>query len=179
LIGSIVGGLIQRDKARKIFICHSGAVITMACEERDWTIFEILLVEDNPGDVELTREALLDAKVANRLHVADDGAEAVDFLFRRGKFAGAPRPDIILLDLNLPKKDGRQVLSEIKADADLAQIPVIVLTTSQAEEDILRAYQLHANCYITKPVDFSQFLRIISTIEEFWLGLVKLPKRMF
>jgi len=138
---------------------------------------EILLVEDNPGDVELTREALEGAKVANRLSVVDDGAEAVDFLFRRGKFSEAPRPDIILLDLNLPKKDGREVLSEVKADADLAQIPVVVLTTSQAEEDILRAYQLHANCYITKPVDFNQFLRIVATIEEFWLTIVKLPKK--
>jgi len=140
--------------------------------------FEILLIEDNPGDVELTREALLDVKVANCLHVVDDGVDAVDFLFRRGKFEGAPRPDIILLDLNLPKKDGRQVLSEIKADADLAQIPVIVLTTSQAEEDIVRSYQLHANCYISKPVDFNQFLAIVSAITEFWLKIVKLPRMM-
>ncbi len=143
-----------------------------------WQPIEILLVEDNPGDVELTREALDTAKVANRLHVVDDGADAVDFLFRRGKYADAPRPDIILLDLNLPKKDGRQVLSEIKAEPSLAQIPVVVLTTSQAEEDIIRAYQLHANCYVTKPVDFNQFLHIVSTIEEFWLSVVKLPKRM-
>jgi two-component system response regulator len=149
----------------------------MNSELRNWQPIEILLVEDNPGDVELTREALDDAKVANRLSVVDDGADAVDFLCRRGKFKDAPRPDIILLDLNLPKKDGRQVLSEIKADADLAQIPVVVLTTSQAEEDILRAYQLHANCYITKPVDFNQFLRIVATIEEFWLTVVKLPKK--
>jgi chemotaxis family two-component system response regulator Rcp1 len=144
----------------------------------DWQPIEILLVEDNPGDVELTREALGDAKVANRLNVVDDGADAIDFLFRRGRFANAPRPDIILLDLNLPKKDGRQVLSEIKANPDLAQIPVVVLTTSQAEEDILRAYQLHANCYITKPVDFNQFLRIIASIEDFWLTVVKLPKKV-
>ena len=150
----------------------------MNSQLKEWRAIEILLVEDNPGDVELTREALEDAKVANRLSVVDDGAEAVDFLFRRGKFSRAPRPDIILLDLNLPKKDGRQVLSEIKADADLAQIPVVVLTTSQAEEDILRAYQLHANCYITKPVDFNQFLRIVATIEEFWLTVVKLPKKL-
>ena len=148
----------------------------MNTESGHWQPIEILLVEDNPGDVELTREALETAKVANRLHVVDDGAEAVDFLFRRGKFANAPRPDIILLDLNLPKKDGRQVLSEIKAEPNLAQIPVVVLTTSQAEEDILRAYQLHANCYVTKPVDFNQFLHIVSTIEEFWLSVVKLPK---
>ena len=150
----------------------------MNSDLQSWQAIEILLVEDNPGDVELTREALDDAKVANRLHVVDDGADAVEFLFRRGKFANAPRPDIILLDLNLPKKDGRQVLSEIKANSDLAQIPVVVLTTSQAEEDILRAYQLHANCYITKPVDFNQFLRIVATIEEFWLSVVKLPKKV-
>ncbi len=147
-------------------------------EFNNWRPIEILLVEDNPGDVELTREALEAAKVANRLHVVDDGADAVDFLFRRGRFVDAPRPDIILLDLNLPKKDGRQVLSEIKAEPNLSQIPVVVLTTSQAEEDILRAYQLHANCYVTKPVDFNQFLHIVSTIEEFWLSVVKLPKRV-
>ena len=146
-------------------------------ETDEWHAIEILLVEDNPGDVELTREALNTAKVSNRLHVVDDGAEAVDFLFKRGRFADAPRPDIILLDLNLPKKDGRQVLSEIKAEPSLAQIPVVVLTTSQAEEDIVRAYQLHANCYISKPVDFNQFLRIVASIEEFWLSVVKLPNR--
>ena len=150
----------------------------MNVESSDWRPVEILLVEDNAGDVELTREALETAKISNRLHVVDDGAEALDFLFQRGRFAGVPRPDIILLDLNLPKKDGRQVLSEIKADPALAQIPVVVLTTSQAEEDILCAYQLHANCYVTKPVDFDQFLHIISTIEEFWLTVVNLPKRM-
>jgi two-component system, chemotaxis family, response regulator Rcp1 len=150
----------------------------MISELKEWQPIEILLVEDNPGDVELTREALQNAKVANRLHVVDDGVDAVEFLFRKGKFADAPRPDIILLDLNLPRKDGREVLSEIKANADLAEIPVVVLTTSQAEEDILQTYKLHANCYITKPVDFNQFLKIISTIEEFWLNVVKLPKRM-
>lgn len=150
----------------------------MNLDFNEWRPIEILLVEDNPGDVELTREALQTAKVANRLHVVDDGADAVDFLFRRGRFADVPRPDIILLDLNLPKKDGRQVLSEIKAEPNLSQIPVVVLTTSQAEEDIIRAYQLHANCYVTKPVDFNQFLHIVSTIEEFWLSVVKLPKRV-
>jgi CheY-like chemotaxis protein len=150
----------------------------MNLEFSNWQPIEILLVEDNPGDVELTREALEMAKVASRLHVVDDGADAVDFLFRKGAFADAPRPDIILLDLNLPKKDGRQVLSEIKTEPSLSQIPVVVLTTSQAEEDIIRAYQLHANCYVTKPVDFNQFLHIVSTIEEFWLGVVKLPKRV-
>ncbi|MBN1568144.1 MAG: response regulator [Acidobacteria bacterium] len=138
---------------------------------------EILLVEDNPGDVELTREALETAKISNRLHVVEDGSDATDFLFRRGKYSDAPEPDIVLLDLNLPVKDGRQVLSEIKADPELAKIPIVVLTTSQADEDILRAYQLHANCYITKPVDFNQFLRIVNAIEEFWLSIVKLPKK--
>jgi len=137
---------------------------------------EILLIEDNPGDVLLTREALEGAKVANRLHVAEDGAVAVDFLFKRGKYADVPRPDIILLDLNLPKKDGRQVLSEIKSDPKLAEIPVVVLTTSRADEDILRAYQLHANCYITKPVDFQQFLHVVQSIEDFWLTVVRLPR---
>jgi two-component system, chemotaxis family, response regulator Rcp1 len=142
-----------------------------------WRPIEILLVEDNPGDVDLTKEALKDAKVFNRLSVADDGAKAVDFLYRRGEYANAPRPDLILLDLNLPKKDGRQVLAEIKAAPELADIPVVILTTSDAEEDIFRAYHLHANCYITKPVDFKQFLKVVKTIEEFWLTVVRLPKR--
>jgi two-component system, chemotaxis family, response regulator Rcp1 len=150
----------------------------MNVELMDGHAIEILLVEDNPGDVELTREALDVAKVANRLHVVDDGADAIDFLLRRGKFTGVPQPDIILLDLNLPNKDGRQLLSEIKADANLATIPIVVLTTSQEHADILRAYQLHANCYITKPVDFNQFLRIVSAIEEFWLNVVKLPGKV-
>jgi CheY-like chemotaxis protein len=142
-----------------------------------WQSIQILLVEDNPGDVDLTREALEGAKVRNRLHVVDDGAKAIDFLNRKGGYADSPRPDLILLDLNLPKKDGRQVLTEIKADPELADIPIVVLTTSAADEDILRAYRLHANCYITKPVDFKQFLRVIEAIEEFWLTVVKLPKR--
>jgi two-component system, chemotaxis family, response regulator Rcp1 len=138
---------------------------------------EILLVEDNPCDAALTREALEAAGTAHRLHVVDDGTDAVDFLYRRGKFRDAPQPDIVLLDLNLPNKDGRAVLLEIKTDASLAQIPIVVLTTSQEDEDILRAYQLHANCYITKPIDFHQFLRIVACIEEFWLGVVKLPRK--
>jgi chemotaxis family two-component system response regulator Rcp1 len=150
----------------------------MRTEFHDYHAIEILLVEDNPGDAELTREALATAKISNRLHVVEDGADATDFLFRRGRFADAPEPDIILLDLNLPTKDGRQVLSEIKADPNLAKIPIVVLTTSQADEDILRAYQLHANCYITKPIDFNQFLRIVAAIEEFWLSVVKLPKKV-
>jgi two-component system, chemotaxis family, response regulator Rcp1 len=138
---------------------------------------EILLVEDNPGDVDLTREALENAKVSNSLHVVDDGAKAMDFLYQRREYSGVPRPDIILLDLNLPKKDGRQVLAEIRGDPALAEIPVVVLTTSQADEDIFRAYRLHANCYITKPVDFTRFMQVIRAIEEFWLTVVKLPRK--
>ena len=138
---------------------------------------EILLVEDNPGDVRLTREALKDAKVANTLYVVEDGVAAMDFLYRRGEYGEAPRPALILLDLNLPRKNGREVLAEIKQDAQLKTIPVVILTTSQAEEDVLRAYRLHANCYITKPVDFTQFNKIIRTIEDFWLTVVTLPPK--
>jgi CheY-like chemotaxis protein len=136
---------------------------------------DILLVEDSLGDVRLTQETLRDAKVQNTLHIASDGMEATNFLWRRGKYANVPRPDLILLDLNLPKKSGREVLEEIKLDPSLKSIPVVVLTTSAAEEDILRTYQLHANCYITKPVDLDQFLRIVKAIDDFWLAIVKLP----
>jgi len=136
---------------------------------------EILLVEDSPGDVRLTMEALKEAKVLNNLNVAADGIEAMAFLKHEGAHAKAPRPDVILLDLNLPRKDGREVLAEIKADPNLRRIPVVVLTTSRAEEDIFRAYDLHANCYITKPVDFKQFLEVVQSIEDFWLTVVKLP----
>jgi two-component system, chemotaxis family, response regulator Rcp1 len=136
---------------------------------------DILLVEDNPGDVRLTREALKEGKVANVLHVAADGVEALAFLRREGRFTDAVRPDLILLDLNLPRKDGREVLEEIKRDPDLRSIPVVVLTTSQAEEDILRAYRLRANCYVTKPVDLDQFIKVVHSIEDFWLTIVKLP----
>lgn len=139
------------------------------------TAVEILLVEDNPGDVRLTLEALKDGKVHNHLSVATDGVEAMEFLRRQGKCAGAPRPDLILLDLNLPRKDGREVLSEIKEDPGLRSIPVVILTTSQAEEDIIRAYDHNANCYITKPVDFDQFMKVVKSIEDFWLTVVKLP----
>lgn len=138
---------------------------------------EILLVEDNPGDVRLTREALKDAKVLNTLHVVEDGVSALDFLYRRPPYADAPKPDLILLDLNLPRKNGREVLAEIKADDRTRMIPVVVLTTSNAEEDVLRAYNLHANCYITKPVDFAQFTNIVRTIEDFWLTIVTLPPK--
>jgi CheY-like chemotaxis protein len=132
-------------------------------------------VEDNPGDVRLTAEALQEGKVWNRLSVAPDGVEALAFLRRLGTYAAAPRPDVILLDLNLPKRDGREVLAEIKNDPKLRVIPVVVLTTSKAEEDIVRTYDLHANCYITKPVDLDQFLRVVTAIEDFWLCIVKLP----
>jgi CheY-like chemotaxis protein len=146
----------------------------MATKENG-TLIEILLVEDNPGDVRLTIEALKDAKVLNRLSVAQDGIEAMAFLRREGKFADAPWPDLILLDLNLPRKDGREVLEEIKQDPDLRRIPVVVLTTSQAEQDILKTYNLHSNCYITKPVDLDQFITVVRSIEDFWLTIVKLP----
>jgi CheY-like chemotaxis protein len=136
---------------------------------------EILLVEDNPGDVRLTMEALRDAKVHNRVHVAPDGVEALAFLRQEGKHAGAPRPDLILLDLNLPRKDGREVLAEIKADERLKHIPVVILTTSRAEQDILKSYDLHANCYVTKPVDLDQFIAVVRSIEDFWLTVVALP----
>jgi len=136
---------------------------------------EILMVEDNPGDVRLTREALKGGKVLNQLHVAEDGVAALDFLYRRPPYQDAPRPDLVLLDLNLPKMDGREVLARIKSDESLRLIPVVVLTTSQAEEDVLRAYRLNANCYVTKPVDLHQFNRIVQAIEEFWLTVVRLP----
>ena len=138
---------------------------------------EILLIEDNPGDVRLTKEVLMEGKVRNRLQVVADGVEAMAFLRRENNYAEAPRPDLILLDLNLPKKDGREVLQEIKADHQLRRIPVVVLTTSAADEDILRSYELRANCYITKPVDLNQFIRVVRTIETFWLTIVSLPKR--
>lgn len=136
---------------------------------------EILLIEDNPGDARLAREALRDAKVRNNLSWVPDGVEALGFLNRESKYAGAPRPDLILLDLNLPRKDGREVLIAIKSDDRLRRIPVVILTTSQAQEDIQHAYHLNANCYISKPVDLDQFMRIVKTIEDFWLTIVKLP----
>jgi chemotaxis family two-component system response regulator Rcp1 len=137
---------------------------------------EVLLVEDSPGDVRLTREAFKDAKVHINLHVASDGAEAMVFLKREGKYANVPRPDLILLDLNLPKKDGREVLEEIKENPTLKTIPVVILTTSSSEADILRSYQLHANCYITKPVGLEGFLTVVKSIDSFWLSVVKLPR---
>ncbi|EWC62507.1 Two-component system response regulator [Actinokineospora spheciospongiae] len=139
-------------------------------------IIDVLLVEDDDGDVLMTREAFEHYKIRNQLHVVRDGEQAVQFLRREGQYEGAPRPDLILLDLNLPRFDGRQVLAEIKADAALRLIPVVVLTTSEAEEDILRSYQLHANAYVTKPVDFDRFIEVIRKIDEFFVTVVKLPR---
>jgi chemotaxis family two-component system response regulator Rcp1 len=137
---------------------------------------EILLVEDNPGDVRLAVEALRDGKVANRLHIVEDGVEAISFLRREGRYADVPRPDLILLDLNLPRKDGREVLAEIKQDADLKRIPVVILTSSAAEQDVVQAYNLYANCYIVKPIDLDQFLKVVRSIEDFWLIVATLPQ---
>jgi chemotaxis family two-component system response regulator Rcp1 len=136
---------------------------------------EILLVEDNPGDARLARESLKDSKIRNSLSHVKDGVEALAFLRRQGDYAAAPRPDLILLDLNLPRKDGREVLAEIKNDPDLKRIPVVILTISKDEEDVLRTYNLHANCYITKPIDLSQFMKVVRSIEDFWLTIVRLP----
>jgi chemotaxis family two-component system response regulator Rcp1 len=138
---------------------------------------DILLVEDNPGDVRLTREALKESKVRNNIFVVEDGVEAMKFLRRQGKYEDKPRPDLILLDLNLPRKSGREVLAEVKSDDNLKRIPVCVLTVSRDEQDIIRAYNLHANCYITKPLDLEQFMNITKSIEEFWLTIVKLPPK--
>lgn len=136
---------------------------------------EFLLAEDNPGDVRLTQEALRESKIRNNLNVVTDGMEAIAFLRRQGKYANAPTPDVVLLDLNLPKMDGREVLAEIKSDPLLKRIPVVIITSSEAEKDILRTYDLHANCYVSKPVDLDQFIKVIQAIENFWLTIVKLP----
>jgi CheY-like chemotaxis protein len=136
---------------------------------------EFLLAEDNPGDVRLTQEALRESKIRNNLNVVTDGMEALAFLRKQGKYAEAPTPDVVLLDLNLPKKDGREVLAEIKSDPVLKRIPVVIITSSEAEQDILRTYDLHANCYVSKPVDLDQFIKVIQAIENFWLTIVKLP----
>jgi len=142
----------------------------------NFKIIDILLIEDNPGDARLTQEALKEGKVKNQLHIVTDGVEATDFLFKRNKYKDAPRPDLIILDLNLPKKNGQEVLAEIKVDETLKSIPVVILTTSKAEEDIIRSYNLHANCFLSKPIDLNKFFEVVKSIEEFWLTLVKLPK---
>lgn len=138
---------------------------------------EILLVEDNPGDVELTREAFIDGKIGNHINVARDGVEALEYLRRKGVYSNAVRPDIVLLDLNLPRKGGLEVLAELKADPDLRSIPIVVLTTSRDEEDIARSYHAHANCYISKPVDFDKFMGVVRSLESFWLTVVRLPSK--
>jgi two-component system, chemotaxis family, response regulator Rcp1 len=138
---------------------------------------EILLVEDNAGDIRLTREALRDSKMANRMNTVRDGGAALAYLRQQGEYAQATRPDLILLDLNLPKKDGREVLAEIKNDPGLRRIPVVIITSSKAEEDVLRSYNLHANCYITKPVDLDKFVTVVRAIENFWVSIVKLPPK--
>jgi CheY-like chemotaxis protein len=138
---------------------------------------EILLIEDNPGDRALAIEALKDSKINNNLHIAVDGEQAMNFLQKKGEYVNAETPDIIFLDLNLPKKDGREILAEIKNDENIKSIPVVVLTTSSAEEDIIKSYNLHANCYINKPLDFNQFVRVVKSIEDFWLTIVKLPPK--
>src|SRR5215469_14998461 len=145
-------------------------------ESREGRAIDVLLVEDDPGDELITREAFEHNKIKNTLHVARDGQEGLDFLYKRGEFEDAPRPDLILLDLNLPRYDGRQLLEKIKSDTDLCHIPVVVLTTSSAEEDILRSYKLHANAYVTKPVDLDQFMSAIRQIDDFFLTVVRLPK---
>jgi len=144
-------------------------------EKMNVRIVELLLVEDNPGDARLTVEALKDAKVRNNLNWVEDGVEAMAFLRREGKYIDAPRPDVVLLDLNLPKKDGLEVLAEIKMDENLKRIPVVILTVSNADEDIIKTYNLHANCYIRKPLGLDQFLEVVKSIEDFWLSIVKLP----
>lgn len=143
----------------------------------NFKIIDILLVEDNSGDARLAKEALKESKIKNQLYIVNDGMTATDFLFKRNDYKDAPRPDLIILDLNLPKKDGREVLAEIKADEDLKRIPVVILTMSKAEEDILKTYNLHANCYITKPLDFDKFIEVVKSIEDFWLTVVKLPNQ--
>ena len=147
----------------------------MTSETPEGRAIDVLLVEDDPGDELITREAFEHNKIKNTLHVAHDGEEGLDFLYQRGAYTDAPRPDLILLDLNLPKYDGRQLLEKIKSDPDLCHIPVVVLTTSSAEEDILRSYKLHANAYVTKPVDLDQFMTVVKSIEDFWLTIVTLP----
>lgn len=139
---------------------------------------EILLVEDNPGDVDLAREAMAESKISNTLYVVEDGIKAMHFLRRSAGYEHAPRPDLIILDLNLPRKDGREVLAEVKGDDQLKHIPVVILTTSKADEDIIKSYNLHANCYITKPIVLDQFIKVVQSIEDFWLSIVALPTRV-
>ncbi len=149
----------------------------MTTNESITKVIDILLVEDNPGDVRLAQEALKESKVRNKLYIVEDGVEAMQFLRQQGKYGGVPRPDLILLDLNLPRKSGREVLTEVKTDDSLKRIPIVVLTVSKAEEDVVRCYDYHANCYITKPLDFNQFMEVTKAIDDFWLTIVKLPPK--
>ncbi len=144
---------------------------------KDMKAIDILVVEDNPGDARLIREVLDENKIFNSMHTARDGIEAMDFLNNNGKFKSAPKPDLIILDLNLPRKDGRELLAEIKVDEKLKHIPVVIMTISQAEEDIMKSYNLHANCFITKPIDLAQFIKVVKSIEDFWFYIVKLPPK--
>lgn len=144
----------------------------------DVKLIDILVVEDNAGDSRLIREVLNNDKVFASLHMTKDGVDAMDFLHNRGKYKSSPKPDLIILDLNLPRKDGREVLAEIKTDARLKHIPIVIMTISQAEEDILKSYNLHANCYITKPIDLNQFIKVVKSIEDFWFSIVKLPPKI-
>ncbi|MCI4339165.1 MAG: response regulator [Thermoplasmata archaeon] len=146
-------------------------------EREDTRAIQILMVEDNPADARLVREVMRDSKLLNEIHWVGDGVEAMAFLRRQGKYANAPRPNLMFLDLNMPRKDGREVLREVKSDADLRRIPVVVMTSSQAEEDIARAYDQHANCYVRKPIDFEQFHKVVKTLENFWFTTVELPMR--
>ena len=146
-------------------------------EKPAFNSIDILVVEDNPGDARLIKEVLNENKIFNSLYIVRDGVEAMDFLYARGKFKESPKPDLIILDLNLPRKDGREVLAEIKSDNELKRIPVVIMTISQAEEDIFKSYSLHANCFVTKPIDLNQFIKVIKSIENFWFSVVKLPSK--
>lgn len=145
--------------------------------ETNTKVFDLLVVEDNPGDARLTREVLNNNGISSNLYIVNDGVEAMEFLRNKGKFVKSPKPDLIIMDLNLPRKDGREVLAEIKVDEDLKHIPIVIMTISQAEDDILKSYKLHANCFITKPIDLNHFIKVIKSIEEFWFSVVKLPPK--
>ncbi len=145
--------------------------------ETNTKVFDLLVVEDNPGDARLTREILNNNGISSNLYIVNDGVEAMEFLRNKGKFVKSPKPDLIIMDLNLPRKDGREVLAEIKVDEDLKHIPIVIMTISQAEDDILKSYKLHANCFITKPIDLNHFIKVIKSIEEFWFSVVKLPPK--
>jgi two-component system, chemotaxis family, response regulator Rcp1 len=147
-------------------------------DDSSFKLIDILVVEDNPGDARLIKEVLKTYKIRNSLHIVNDGVEAMDFLYKRGEFAEVPRPDLIFLDLNLPRMDGREVLANIKGSDEFKQIPVVVMTMSQSEEDIVKSYRLQANCYVTKPIDLDQFIKVVESVEDFWFSMVKLPSKV-